>query len=286
MNKTVLALAGAMAYVGVVCAAGADNVTLAAQDTSKIPEIVKSLSGQKGSDFAADVISAVAAMPGKPSKKARTMANAAKGFLGAVPENELPQLLANLTANVPFNSLPAWVDAFKGPFDDFAKNIPEDTYNKMANDVMSMISKLGDTSDADKTVISAFAAKLLAKGSTPEEKAAWADKLALTAPYADQVKAALPSVLAGNYEAVLGPEAAVVKSDEIRMVEPMTDSDKVVRDPEVEENFVSGNPILDAEERTGIDRPEPIVREPGTGKGKSHKKTKKPPKPVPYPDQF
>lgn len=315
MNKMVLALASAMAYVGVACAAGTDNVTLAAQDTSKIPEIVKSLSGQKGYDFAADVISAIAAMPGKPAKKVKTMTKAAAGFLGAVPEKELPQLLANLTANVPFNSLPAWVDAFKGPFDAFAKDIPDANYNKMANDVMSMIGKLNNTSDADKTVISAFATKLLARGKDDEEKTAWAGKVAYPKAYADQVKAAMPGVFAGNYEAVLGPDAAVVKSDDIRMVEPMTDSDKVIKDEEVEENFTGLNPVVAAQDRTGIDRPEPLLRrtykggkewskkgewssagywdENGnwiSGKDKGNKKNNnkkpKPPKPVPYASQF
>ena len=61
MKKTTVALAGAFALASIAFAAG-ESITQAAQDTSKIPELVKSLEGQKGSDFAADVISAIAAM--------------------------------------------------------------------------------------------------------------------------------------------------------------------------------------------------------------------------------
>ena len=137
MKTTVIALASAMACAGMAFAAGAEDITAAAQDTSKIPELVKSLDGQKGSDFAADVISAIAAMPGNPSKKVAKMAAASEAFLGTVPDGELAALIANLVANVPFASLPAWVDSFKGDVDAFTKDLSDADYNKLVNDVMA-----------------------------------------------------------------------------------------------------------------------------------------------------
>ncbi len=290
MKKTTVALASAIALAGMAFAAG-ENITIAAQDTSKIPELVKSLEGQKGSDFAADVISAMANMPGNPSKKVRKMADAAEAFLGAVPDGEIASLLANMTANVPFASLPAWVDCFKGAVDTFTKDMPDADYDKLVNDVMAKINKLGDTSDADKTVISAFALKLLARGSTEEEKTEWLGKVALPASYRDQVKAAMPGVFSGNYAAVLGPETKVVKASD-RIVEPGSDA-ALVEQATATETTPIGVPVIEAaQDREGVERPEPLVG-PGTGTGTGDSKPTvkpktepKPPVPPPYKGQF
>ena len=256
-----------MACAGMAFAAGAEDITAAAQDTSKIPELVKSLQGQKGSEFAADVISAIAAMPGNPSKKVKKMAAASEAFLGSVPDGELASLLANLTANVPFASLPAWVDSFKGAVDAFTKDLSDAAYNKLVNDVMAKINKLGDTSDADKTVISAFALKLLARGSTPEEKAEWLNGIALPASYGKQVKDAAPGVFAGNYDAVLGPNIAVVKSGATRIVTPGDDV-AFIQEATATETTPIGAPIIPAaEDREGVERPEPLGSGTGTGTG-------------------
>ena len=277
-------------------AASAEDITAAAQDTSKIPELVKSLEGQKASDFAADVVSAIAAMPGNPSKKVKKMAAASEAFLGSVPDGELASLIANLTANVPFASLPAWVDSFKGAIDAFTKDLSDEAYNKLVNDVMSKINKLGDTSDADKTVISTFALKLLARGSTPEEKTEWLKGIALPASYGKQVSDAAPGVFAGNYDAVLGPDIEIVKADSIRIVEPGDDR-VLVEEATATETTPIGAPVIPAaEDREGIERPEPLGTGTGTGTGtgapsskpsKSSKpKPPKPPVPPPYVGQF
>ena len=285
-----------MACAGMAFAAGAEDITAAAQDTSKIPELVKALDGQKGSDFAADVISAIAAMPGNPSKKVKKMAKASEAFLGSVPDGELSSLLANLVANVPFASLPAWVDSFKGSVDAFTKDLSDEAYNKLVNDVMAKINKLGDTSDADKTVISSFALKLLARGSTPEEKTDWLNGITLPASYGKQVKDAAPGVFAGNYDAVLGPDIAIVKADEVRFVEPGDDRTLVEEATALTTTAIGAPVVPTAEDREGIERPEPlgIVGTTGTGTGKgtpSKKPSKptpspKPPVPPPYDGQF
>ncbi len=270
-----------MACAGMAFAAGADSITAAAQDTSKIPELVKSLDGQKASDFAADVISAIAAMPGNPSKKVKKMASASEAFLGAVPDGELASLIANLVANVPFASLPAWVDSFKGAVDAFTKDLSDADYNKLVNDVMAKINKLGDTSDADKTVISSFALKLLARGSTPEEKTEWLNGITLPASYGKQVKDAAPGVFAGNYDAVLGPDIAIVKADDVRIVMPGDDETLVAEETETG-TMPIGVPIIPAaEDREGIERPEPLGTGTGTGSAvpAPPKETKKPSKP-------
>ena len=264
-----------MACAGMAFAAGAEDITAAAQDTSKIPELVKSLKGQKGSEFAADVISAIAAMPGNPSKKVKKMAAASEAFLGSVPDGELASLLANLTANVPFASLPAWVDSFKGAVDAFTKDLSDAAYNKLVNDVMSKINKLGDTSDADKTVISAFALKLLARGSTPEEKAEWMKGVTLPASYGKQVKDAAPGVFAGNYDSVLGPDIKPVNAGDVRIVTPGDDI-AFVEGATATETTPIGAPIVPAaEDREGVERPEPL----GSGTGAAVPTAKPPKKP-------
>ena len=279
MKMTVIALASAMACAGMAFAAGAEDITAAAQDTSKIPELVKSLQGQKGSEFAADVISAIAAMPGNPSKKVKKMAAASEAFLGSVPDGELASLLANLTANVPFASLPAWVDSFKGAVDAFTKELSDAAYNKLVNDVMAKINKLGDTSDADKTVISAFALKLLARGATPEEKTDWLNNIALPASYGKQVKDAAPGVFAGNYDSVLGPDIAVVKTDNVRIVTPGDDA-AFIEEATLTGTVPIGVPVIDAAaDREGVERPEPLGTGAGTGTGGA--KPSKPSKPKP-----
>lgn len=270
-----------MACVSMAFAADADGITAAAQDTSKIPDLVKSLDGQKASDFAADVISAIAAMPGNPAKKVKKMAAASEAFLGSVPDGELASLIANLTANVPFASLPAWVDSFKGDIDAFTKDLSDEAYNKLVNDVMAKINKLGDTSDADKTVISTFALKLLARGSTPEEKTDWLNNIALPASYGKQVKDAAPGVFAGNYDAVFGPEISIVKVDDIRIVMP-GDDEVLVNEATATETAPIGAPIIPAAaDREGIERPEPLGTGTGIAQPAVSKPAKKPAKPVP-----
>ena len=263
--------------------AAGEDITQAAQDTSKIPELVKSLQGQKASEFAADVISAIAAMPGNPSRKVKQMASAAEAFLGSVPEGELSSLLANMVANVPFASLPAWVDSFKGSVDSFTKDLTDEAYNKLVNDVMAKINKLGDTSDADKTVISSFALKLLARAKNPEEQTEWLNKVALPAAYADQVKAAMPGVFGGNYDAVLGPDTKVVKADNIRIVEPGDDV-AILEEAAKTGTTLIGMPVIPAaEDREGVERPEPLGSGTGTGTGTGKSK---PPVTQPYKGQF
>ena len=282
MKKTVIALASAVVCAATVFAAG-ENITQAAGDTSKIPELVKSLEGQKASEFAADVISAIAAMPGNPSKKVKKMAAAAEAFLGTVPDGELASLLANMIANVPFASLPAWVDSFKGSVDSFTKGLTDEAYNKLVNDVMSKINKLGDTSDADKTVISSFALKLLARAKDSEEQTEWLNKVALPAAYAEQVKAAMPGVFAGNYDAVLGPDTKVVKADNIRIVEPGDDV-AILEEAAKTGTTLIGMPVIPAaEDRAGVERPEPLGSGTGTGTGTGKGK---PPVTQPYKGQF
>lgn len=281
MKKMVLALAGAMACIGVAYAAENEAITSAAQNVAKIPDLVKSLNGQKTSDFAADVVSAVAAMPGKPSQKVGKMVAASEAFLGSVPGEEMPSLLANLTANVPFAYLPAWVKGFKGAVDGFFKSLSDDQYNKLVNDVIAKINKLGDTSDADKTVITAFALKLLARDKNPEEQIEWLGTLAIPVAYADQVKAAMPGVFAGNYDSVLGPDTKVVESKDIYVVMPNGDADFMKETLGTTDTGTALDPVDMAEDRAGIERPEPIIvgtgTGTGTGKGKDTGTSKKKP---------
>ena len=144
---------------------------------------------------------------------------------------------------------------------------------------MSKINKLGDTSDADKTVISTFALKLLSRDSTPEEKAEWLNGITLPASYGKQVKDAAPGVFAGNYDAVLGPDIAIVKADNVRIVEPGDDR-ALVEEAVATETTPIGAPVIPAaEDREGVERPEPLGTGTGTGTGTPSKKPSKPSKP-------
>lgn len=259
MKSAVFIMVGAMALAGVASAAEADAITVAAKNPSKIPELAKNLGGQSVSQFAADVVSAIGAMPGSPSRKTRKMAEAASALLGTAKDSEVPSLIASLVANVPPASLPAWVNLFKPDCDEFTKGLSEGAYNKLVNDVMSKIKSLADTSDADKTVISCFALKLLARGSTPAENESWLAKIALPAAYADQIKAAAPGVFAGNYAAVLGPDTKVVKEDLPPLLHP--DSPEEMMDDAIRMKTKT-TPITVPDEigyisRGGADRPEP-----------------------------
>jgi hypothetical protein len=272
-------------------AAGEDLITQAAQAPSKIPELVKATPDLKVSGFAADVMTAIAKMPGKPSAKVKQMAAAAESFLGTVPEGELSSLLANMIANVPFGSLPAWVDSFKGAVDGFTKDLPDEAYNRLVNDVMAKINKLGDTSDADKAIFSSFALKLLARATDPEAQAKWLnDSIVLPAAYAGQVKAAMPGVFAGNYDAILGPETKVVPSDNVRIVEPGGDVAVQEESASTPTSPIGPSVISAAEDREGVERPEPLATGSGSGSGtgtpSSPKKPSKPPVPPPYQGQF
>lgn len=259
MKRAVFIMAGAMALAGIASAAEADAITVAAKDPSKIPELAKDLGGQSVSQFAADVVSAIGAMPGSPSRKTRKMAEAASALLGAAKDSEVPALIASLVANVPPAALPAWVNLFKPDCDSFTKGLSESAYNKLVNDVLSKIKGLADTSDADKTVISCFALKLLARGATPAENESWLAKLALPSAYADQIKAAAPGVFAGNYSAVLGPDTKVVKEDLPPLLHP--DSPETMVDDALSEKTKTTPTIIPEEmaylDRGGVDRPEP-----------------------------
>lgn len=281
MKRITLMLAGAIACVGVSMAAEADAITTASRTPAKIPELVKSLGGQSVPQFAADVISAISAMPGSPSRKTRRMAEAAASFLGTTKDGDLASLLASLVANVPPSSLPAWVNLFKPSCDEFTKGLSDNAYNKLVNDVMAKINALADTSDADKTVISCFALRLLARGSTPEEKDSWLSKIALPKAYSDQIKAAAPGVLAGNYSAVLGPDTKVVK--DLSPLHPDSPEEMTKHALEV------GIPpaILPEEQayanRLGFERPEPVAVPPPPPPAKPSKP--RPPVPPKYKGQ-
>ncbi|MBQ7722654.1 MAG: hypothetical protein IJT64_07110 [Kiritimatiellae bacterium] len=256
MKKVVLIMAGAMACAGIAMAAPADAITVAAKDPAKIPALAKDLGGQPVSQFAADVISAIGAMPGSPSHKTRKMAEAAEAFLGTSKDGDLASLLASLVANVSPASLPAWVNLFKPACDDFTKGLSDAAHSKLVNDVMAKINALADTSDADKTVISCFALKLLARSTDPADTSAWVAKVAIPAAYADQVKAAMPGVFAGDYSAVLGPGTKVVK--DLSPLHPVNVD--LMTDDALNKKY---KPIIPSEDkvhsdRLGVDRPEPV----------------------------
>jgi len=200
-----------------IAAAADDQLGLAASDPRQVPSIVAAMKANAVPDFAGQVMQAAAKMPISPRRRLAQMRDIAVEFAKAAPAAELPALLARLVVNTPFQMLPGWVEAFKPPLAAQLKPIDDNAYAKLAAGVLKEIGGAETLADEDKTIFTTFAIVLLARGKTPEEEQAFAAGLlaALPAAYRDQVGAALPAALAGDYTPLLGPGAA-----QLRLVAP------------------------------------------------------------------
>lgn len=191
-------------------AAADERLGLAASDPRQVPAIVAAMDAKDVPAFAGLAIQAAAKMPTSPKQRLAQMRDVAVAFAKAVPEAELPALLAQLVINTPFKMLPGLVEAFKPPLAAQLKPVADPKYAKLSASVMGHIGRTETLPDDDKTIFTAFAIVLLARGRTLEEEHACATGMltALPAAYRDQVGAALPAALAGDYTPLLGPGAA------------------------------------------------------------------------------
>lgn len=206
-------------FTAQVVVAADEQMGLAASDPGQVPTIIEKMEAKAIPAFAGQVMQAAAKMPTSPKRRLEQMRDVAVAFAAAIPAAELPALLAQLVIHTPFQMLPDWVDVFRPPLAEQLKPLDEAAYDKLAADVLKHIGDAGALSDEDKTIFTAFAIVLLARGKDLDESGAFAARLLplLPASYRDQVAAAVPAALAGNYAPLLGPEAG-----RMRLVIPQT----------------------------------------------------------------
>ncbi len=187
-----------------------EQLGLAASDPLQVSAIVAQKKAAEVPAFAGQVMQAIAKMPLSPKLRLQQMQDVSAEFLKASPQDELSPLLAQMVMNVPFQMLPGWVDAFKPSVDERTALIVDDAHDKLASGVLKQIEAADGLSDEDKTIYATFAIVLLARGKSPEELDAFVKRMldVLPAGYRDQVAAAAPAALNGDYSLLLGPGAS------------------------------------------------------------------------------
>lgn len=203
MKPAKLIVAAALAGTCAIAQQNQTAVSAAAANPSTIHAAVADLGGTTISAFAAEVIDAIATIPKAPVSKVLSLVDASQKFLAESDETNLADVIVALISNVPFDALPEWTNAMIKPVNEATSAIEEVAYNKLVADVVTKIGGL-DESDDDKTVITAFAIKLLSRGKdTFDEEPVYSALAAVPATYSEQLKETLASVFGGNYEAVL-----------------------------------------------------------------------------------
>lgn len=203
--KTVCSILAAATVSTLAFANGSDAVTSAANNTSEIPAIVAELKTPKAA-FAGDVLAAIASMPKSPAAKADKMIAAAKALLPLADKNKLADMVVAIIANTPFEALPVLVGETQPTAQTEVVGLDDKSYDALLSAVVKKIGALKDFSNDDKTIISAFALKLLARGEDDNAIIEAVAKVAKSMPaaYGKQVIEAFPAVLKGDYQSVLG----------------------------------------------------------------------------------
>lgn len=203
--KTACLILAAATVSTLAFANGSDAVTSAANNTSEIPAIVAELKTPKAA-FAGDVLAAIASMPKSPAAKADKMIAAAKALLPLADENKLADMVVAIIANTPFEALPVLVGETQPTAQTEVVGLDDKSYDALLSSVVKKIGALKDFSNDDKTIISAFALKLLARGEDNNAIIESVAKVAKSMPaaYGKQVIEAFPAVLKGDYQSVLG----------------------------------------------------------------------------------
>lgn len=203
--KTVCLILASITTAAIGLADGEDAVTKAANNTSKIPTIAAEVKTPKAA-FAGDVITAIASMPKSPTAKAEKMISATKSFLPLADKGKLADMVVAIVANTPFEALPALTAETRGEAQALVAEMDDKAYEALLATTMEKIGSLKDFSNDDKTILSAFALKLLARGDDNLARIESTHKAVKAIPpaYSKQVIEALPSVFDGDYDSVLG----------------------------------------------------------------------------------
>jgi hypothetical protein len=210
MNNCMFWRAAVMAAVLACVSGGAvanETVGLAAARPERIGELVAGMEAAAVAPFAGQVIEAIAKMPVSPGRRVRQMATAAEAFLAAAPADRRAALIGQIVGHVPPRLLPSWVETFKPAAAALVAGLDGPAHAAFTADVLKAIDAL-PLDDEAKTVRAAFAMALLNRAATAEEREPYikAAVAALPESYRDEVAAAAPAALAGDYTMLLGPE--------------------------------------------------------------------------------
>ncbi|NLF22743.1 MAG: hypothetical protein GX590_06220 [Lentisphaerae bacterium] len=210
-NRIAVGVAAVSLCIGLLgtCLANDEQIGAAASDPRQVSELVAGMAAQDVPAFAGEVMKAIANMPVSPAVRLRQMREVATAFLAAVPKGQESALLAQLIMHVPLQMLPGWVAAFKPAVGEKTAALDDAVLHTLAADVLKAIDAGEGLSDEDKTIFTTFAIVLLARAPTPEENKAFLDRLLPVLPesYREQVAAAAPAALEGDYTLLLGPSA-------------------------------------------------------------------------------
>ncbi len=193
---------------GAMALTNEERVGLAAADPQQVAELVAAMDAKATPLFAGEVVEAIASMPLSPVLRLRQMRDSAAAFLQAVPAAQRPELLARMVSSIPFQMLPRWVDGFKPELKAATAEMSAADYKKLATAAVEAVAGIEELSDEAKTIYTTFIITLLSRGESQEEREEFASALlpAVAAACRDQVEAALPSALQGDYAMLLGPE--------------------------------------------------------------------------------
>lgn len=185
-----------------------ETIGAAAADPSQIAGLVAKMEAREVAPFAGQVTDAIAKMPLSPGRRVRQMAQAASAFLDAAPEGQQAPLIGWQLGGVPPRLLPAWVGAVKSAVHALTAELDAAAHAAFTVKVLQTIDGLQRAAD-EKTILATFALALLAREQTPEEteKSLAAAVATLPVAYRDQVAAAAPAALRGDYRMLLGTEA-------------------------------------------------------------------------------
>ena len=204
--KTVKMLMIATTAAACAMANADDAVTKAASNFSKIPEALAESAGTSASAFAAELLTAIAAKSKSPQAKLQDLIDASKVLVDNREEGKLSDMVVSLVSSIPFEDLPTWTGAMIGTVNPLVASMEEGAYNSLVSDVVKKISNLADFTNDDKTVITAFALKLLMRVKDPDLESEPLKTAIASAPaaYSKQLAQVLPATFAGDYGPVLG----------------------------------------------------------------------------------
>ena len=131
-------------------------------------ENVKSLSAEDQRQYLADVVSAIAKMPGSQEEKAASYVSVCRAALKGSAKGNLPSMIAEVFATVPPEYLPVVSESLGGDMLNRAANpsvtYTDDKYLDIATNVMAVVNARVASEDA-ADVRSAFAALAFVRGS-------------------------------------------------------------------------------------------------------------------------
>ncbi len=207
--RAVWAVTASMVLGLLTVVSGAEQVGQAAVDPGLIESMVAPMNDAEAMDFAAKVMDAVAGMPISPRRRVLQMNAVAEAFLAASPEGRQAGMLATLIGSVPPQMLPAWFEAFKPTAGALTADLDTAAHAAFTSKVLQAVDTL-DLNAEEKTIYTTFAIALLARDGNQEELDTYLAAVLVAVPsaYRDEVAAAAPAALAGDYVPLLGPDAA------------------------------------------------------------------------------